>query len=156
MIKSLWPLHFAWFSTWSVSYHSFTLIYVCVLVMRGWAKSHPNPQLHYPPAPIFLSDLITAHDPHPIITFRVRTDIRNPEKSWNFKTAISKPLSIYRKFWTSHGNLLFHNPLYHIIMFMSWISVRYWACIALLIPAAFNFKTREITAKNVFNVAYID
>ncbi len=43
-----------------------------------------------------------------------------------------------------------------LCLIMSWISVEYWACIALLIPAAFNFKTREITANHLFNIAYID
>ncbi len=36
----------------------------------------------------------------------------------------------------------------------SWISVPGCAYIALLIPAAFYFKMREITAKHVFNIAY--
>ncbi len=39
---------------------------------------------------------------------------------------------------------------------MSWISVRYSAYIALLIPTDFNFKMREITEKHLFNIAYID
>ncbi len=40
-------------------------------------------------------------------------------------------------------------------LIMSCISVRYCAYVALLIPAAFNFKMREITAKHLFNIAYI-
>ncbi len=45
-----------------------------------------------PPAPIFLSDLITAPDRH----IRGSYGHKNPEKSWNFKTAISKPVSIWK------------------------------------------------------------
>ncbi len=41
-----------------------------------------------------------------------------------------------------------------LCLIMSWISVGY-AYITLLIPAAFNFKISEITAKNVLNIAYI-
>ncbi len=43
-----------------------------------------------------------------------------------------------------------------LCLIMSWISVRYRAYITLLIHAAFNFKMREITAKHLFNIAYID
>ncbi len=43
-----------------------------------------------------------------------------------------------------------------LCLIMSWISVGYCAYIALLIPKAFNLKMREITAKNVFNIAYVD
>ncbi len=45
--------------------------------------------------------------------------------------------------------------LIELCLIMSYISVRYCTYVALLIPAAFNFKTREITAKHVFNIAYI-
>ncbi len=38
---------------------------------------------------------------------------------------------------------------------MSWISVRYCTYITLLIPAGFNSTMREITAKHLFNIAYI-
>ncbi len=41
-----------------------------------------------------------------------------------------------------------------LCLIMSWISVRKCAYIELLIPAAFNFKMREITAKHLFNIAY--
>ncbi len=42
-----------------------------------------------------------------------------------------------------------------LCLIRSWISV--WDCtyIALLIPAAFNFKMREITEKLLFNIAWI-
>ncbi len=43
-----------------------------------------------------------------------------------------------------------------LCLIMSRISVRYCAYIALLIPAAFNFKMREITEKHLFDIAYID
>ncbi len=43
-----------------------------------------------------------------------------------------------------------------LCLIMSWISVEYWAYIALLIPAAFNFKMREITANHLFDIEYID
>ncbi len=46
--------------------------------------------------------------------------------------------------------------LIELCLIMSWISVGYCAYVALLIPAAFNFKIREITAKHLFNIAYID
>ncbi len=42
-----------------------------------------------------------------------------------------------------------------LCLIMSWISVRDCAYIASLITAAFNFKMREITAKHLFNIAYI-
>ncbi len=42
-----------------------------------------------------------------------------------------------------------------LCLIMSWISVRYCAYIALLIPAAFNFKMREITANHLFNIVYL-
>ncbi len=60
------------------------------------------------------------------------------------------------KFWKSNGNLL-HNPLYNRIMFnyvLNFSAVDYCAYIALLIPAAFTFKMREIPAKHLFNTAY--
>ncbi len=66
--------------------------------MRGLAKTSPEStdsnklSTRQPPAPIFLSDLITAPDRHIWGLY----GHKNPEKSWNFKTAISKPLSIWK------------------------------------------------------------
>ncbi len=42
-----------------------------------------------------------------------------------------------------------------LCLIMSWISVRYCTYITLLIPAAFNSTMREMTAKHLFNIAYI-
>ncbi len=88
-----------------------------------------------------------------IYIYRVRTVMKNLEKSWNFKTAFSRPGKVLEKWINpeSFGKVMeiyFTNLcIIQLCLFGSWISVRdcAWAiCIFLLFPAAFEFKMMDI------------
>ncbi len=95
-----------------------------------------------PPAPIFSSDLDNrTRSSHSGLVY----GIKNLEKSWNFKTTISKSGFIWKKSIKpeSFGKVMeiyFTILCIKLFVIISWISVGYCAYILLLIPAAFNLK----------------
>ncbi len=112
---------------------------VFTIVMRGWAKTSPEYAAsnilptHQPPAPIFLSDL----DNH------TRSSQSGFMRSWKTCKSLRK-INKPRKFWKSFVSQF----SVELGLIRSWISVRDCA----YIPAVFNFKIREITAKHLFNI----